>query len=81
MKKRIGFVSNSSSSSFVICKKFMTKEQQTKFRNKLGEINDQYETYISEYPNYFIGPVSDHEEKLRNLISELKLNEFCVFDK
>lgn len=39
MKTRQGFVSNSSSSSFVVLVNEMTEEQKTEFRNKVNAID------------------------------------------
>ncbi len=73
MKTRSGFVSNSSSTSFVIGKNYMTEEQQEKFRKWLAMQRDLaetcdydnnnnvlYETYIGETTYYFIGEASQH---------------------
>lgn len=55
MKKRNGFVSNSSSSSFVIAKVFMTKEQQEELRNwRPSEDAMNEEWYLDESDGYFI---------------------------
>lgn len=46
MKIRQGFVSNSSSSSFVIKKKYLTKEQIEKIKNHISEAGkEKYDDY------------------------------------
>ena len=80
MKKRHGFVSNSSSSSFVLGKAHMTDEQINKFQNMLDEINDCYEGYVFDTKYYFHGEVSNHNKILPDLIYEMELQEFASFD-
>jgi len=62
MKIRIGFVSNSSSSSFCIYKKLMTSKQIEEFREILNRSEKDYETCIGEDGNYFIGTLSMHDD-------------------
>jgi len=58
MKIRNGFVSNSSSSSFVIAKSYMTKEQGELFENFIGNSGKLCsDTYISSGEYYFLGTV------------------------
>ena len=82
MKIRQGFVSNSSSSSFVLGKNFMTPEQIKKFSNKLDEINEvNYgEGYIFESEYYFHGEVSDHNTLLDEILGEMGLLKYSSFE-
>jgi len=66
MKIRTGFVSNSSSSSFCIYKKLMTKEQIEEFKDVIEKANHSgdSETYIGEDGEYFIGHMSVHDENI-----------------
>jgi hypothetical protein len=66
MKVRIGFVSNSSSSSFCIYKKIMSGKQIEEFKNLLEIENHQNgdETYIEEDGNYFIGNLDQNNENV-----------------
>jgi len=63
MKTRASFVSNSSSSSFILPKKELSLEQLEGFtswvtlHNKTGHLED---TYINETVNYFFGSVNKH---------------------
>lgn len=63
MKIRLGFVSNSSSSSFCIYKKLMTEEQIKEFR-ELVDGRDDEETSIGEDGDYFIGTLSMHNNSI-----------------
>ena len=82
MKKRYGFVSNSSSSSFVIGKNFMSEEQALSFHFMLDELNEANgeEGYIFETEHYFHGTVSFHNKRLHELLDNLNLTEFAAFD-
>lgn len=62
MKIRIGFVSNSSSSSFCIYKKLMTAKQIKEFKEILDRSEKDYETCIGEDGNYFVGTLSMHDD-------------------
>ena len=72
MKIRTGFISNSSSSSFVISKHFMTDEQIkefNEFKNNLSKIDeDGYECYYyTDEDEYYIcgdGDRCEYEDKL-----------------
>ncbi len=68
MKIKQGFVSNSSSSSFVIGKNFMTEEQVAGFSKFLRELHGSEdcaeETYIFESKHYFFGKISQHDEEV-----------------
>ena len=78
MKIRLGFVSNSSSSSFVIGKNFMTKKQIEEFSiwaNQFNEDDDTCESYIHEDNYYFFGEISIHEsEKIKSFLKNIKVN-------
>ena len=79
MKVRNGFVSNSSSSSFILSKKELTLEQIRGLSSWVNVHNsssyaDGYDHYIRETSNYYFGSVSYHcglKEQLQGLnISE-----------
>lgn len=78
MKIRVGFVSNSSSSSFVIAKCYMNKEQIEKFKEFLKENSENFgeETWIRETELYFQGELSNHDELVMVFLDELGLSEF-----
>lgn len=82
MKIRNGFVSNSSSSSFVVGKNFLTDDQIVEFRNNLEEINENNfgEGDISESKHYFQGNVSLHNTYIEKVIERLGIEEYCSFD-
>ena len=78
MKIRNGFVSNSSSSSFVLGKYFLTDEQIKQFKNALSDINENsYEGYIGETKHYFQGEADNNSSTLDDLIDEMGIREFC----
>jgi len=59
MKIRNGFVSNSSSSSFVINKNFISNDQLIKIKNHIAEskkIDQAYEINWSEDEDFFLQP-------------------------
>lgn len=56
MKLRTGFVSNSSSSSFVLRKDFMIDDEEIKEFHEQMEKADMYDT-IGETPNFFFGVI------------------------
>ena len=68
MKIRKGFVSNSSSSSFVLDKDGMTVEQLEEFRKLL--YNDEDDTCIFESNKHFHGTVSVHNTEIPEFIKE-----------
>jgi hypothetical protein len=67
MKLRAGFVSNSSSSSFVIKKKYMSAEELKEFYILMEEA-DFYDT-IGETQSYLFG-VIDYNSKLFNYVDK-----------
>ena len=51
MKIRNGFVSNSSSSSFVICKKILSIDQIEKIEDWIKEMEEKFEFFKNSYIN------------------------------
>jgi len=80
MKVRNGFVSNSSSSSFVIAKAYMTEDQITEFKEFIRENNDDdSEFYIRESKYYFSGSGEMYDgEKYENKIFNMGLNPMTI---
>lgn len=92
MKIRHGFVSNSSSSSFIIAKAYMTEEQIESLRNEISKFKSDRSKYINpqsdyEYENeevcfyenkdYFIGhDGNNHGEVFFHMINLLKLSKY-----
>ena len=77
MKIRAGFVSNSSSSSFVVGKYFMTEDQIRAFKNGARIINEEFDggdygTYLEESTHYFYGEVDyDVYDAYKALLGEI----------
>jgi hypothetical protein len=75
MKVRTGFVSNSSSQSFVIAKCYMTEGQIQQFGDWLSKMYDDpeplYETNIGETDLYFIGEKSQHESRITEFLTKI----------
>lgn len=70
MKVRNGFVSNSSSSSFIIPKEYISKEQITKYRH-LSDREDYpgcHESTYHESNLYIYGSVSYHDAVMRDFL-------------
>lgn len=67
MKVRVGFVSNSSSVSFVVDKADMTQEQIRGFR-ELIEGGDHYETCVQESSKHFFGSLSQNHRAVWDFI-------------
>jgi len=83
MRIRQGFISNSSSSSFVIAKSYMTEEQIKEFRDhinnisKLDEDGCEKSFYYDEDKNYFSGDGDNYWDD----DWEVKLKELNLWDK
>lgn len=77
MKIRTGFVSNSSSSSFVIGKNFMTEEQIDKFRKIIVEHRKaDDESMFVDGSLYFMGEISMHVRIIPDWIHENGLSKY-----
>lgn len=77
MKIRQGFVSNSSSSSFVLDKDGMTGEQLKEFRKLLD--NNEEDTCVFESNKHFHGTVSMHNTEIPKFVKEHGLEaDFCM---
>ena len=80
MKIRKGFVSNSSSSSFVICKEYLTKEQIKKIEEWSEQMKMQYKYFaIDSVENYFYSNFHNFSYEWFNLVEELKIEENKIF--
>jgi len=79
MKVRIGFVSNSSSCSFVLDKKGMTGEQIREFQGVYHKAQVQTDdTYIYESEKHFHGSVSMHDELIPAFLKKHNLQADMV---
>jgi hypothetical protein len=75
MKIRNGFISNSSTSSFVVAKAYMTEEQIKEFGKFITKQEEYEEYYIKETEYYFSGSGDEHlgrdyDRKLLELIDK-----------
>ena len=78
MKIRNGFVSNSSSSSFVIAKEALTEEQIDKLL-EYSKNKENYDRWTITKEKYFIkGWTSMDNESINPLIESLNLPENCI---
>lgn len=90
MKVRIGFVSNSSSSSFVIHRSYLTDEQVKVLQQKYGELSnsDRTKDYIYDdngvdftvEKNYIHFNAYCSPEEWQDLISSLNLPEGAILN-
>ena len=67
---RVGFVSNSSSSSFVIPKKVMLPNDVKKLSNVACNYSSCCDTEITESEMYFYGHISIHDDILTELVKK-----------
>jgi len=76
MKIRLGFVSNSSSSSFVLDKNGMTNEQIDAIKNWVDKVNyHNDDTHINESEKHFYGEMSYHLDPcLSEVMKENKID-------
>ena len=82
MKIRNGFVSNSSSSSFIIAKSFLTESQIKEIGNWTVSIEDDYEggMYFYDEKHYIAGyNVRNHSEEFSNLLKKIGVSENHVY--
>lgn len=81
MKVRAGFVSNSSSSSFVLDKECMTEAQLKEFRKLISKACNESggDTYLYESNRHFHGSLSMHNVKIlaflrkNNLVADIDM--------
>jgi hypothetical protein len=60
MKKRTGFVSNSSSSSFILRKSVLSEDQINELRSFFKKYDNSYNTSVEESSDFFEGDVEAH---------------------
>lgn len=80
MKVRNGFVSNSSSSSFIISKQYLYQEQIDKIRNHIEENNKVYET--GEVPGLDLAYDDDYwsiDENEYNVSGSTFMDNFSMY--
>ena len=84
-KIRLGFISNSSSSSFVVCKAFLTQKQIDgikKFYENLGDDDvscGESGKSLGEDSNYLNGETYYISDEWEKLVKKLKLDESKMF--
>jgi hypothetical protein len=72
--RRLGFVSNSSSTSFVVPKKYLTKDELEIYNTHAdGYTTYDEELYSSEH--YIYGKVSMHNSELGRILNKYSQNE------
>jgi len=85
MKVRLGFVSNSSSSSFCIYKKLMSEKQTEEFKkivSKADEDDIYGEMYVEEIGDYFIGSMSNHSTLITDYLGKnFAKNEYAILSE
>ena len=85
MKVRLGFVSNSSSSSFCIYKKLMSEKQKEEFKKIVSRADedDIYgEMYVEEIGDYFIGSMSNHSTLITDYLGKnFAKNEYAILSE
>jgi len=79
MKTRQGFVSNSSSSSFVLGKAHMTERQIKSFSKLVSAFNDDeshFDSYVLESEYYFVGNVEYRDrEDLNDIVKRSRISK------
>ena len=79
MKFRVGFVSNSSSSSFVLDKADMTNDQIKQFQVLIYKASEDGETFIFESERHFHGNLSMHDEEIPRFLAKHNLKaDICM---
>jgi hypothetical protein len=79
MKVRNGFVSNSSSSSFIIPKKYLNESELKYMQNEMCGVLYENE-FIREYPQYMCGRISRHHNLNDILVKYIYLDGVDYFD-
>lgn len=71
MKVRMGFISNSSSSSFVIPKKCLTEEEIAIYHEYVNDWTNNDNEELHESDQYIYGYLSIHNKELIRMFSRL----------
>ena len=77
IKLRVGFVSNSSSSSFVIPKKYLTKDDYDTYEQMV--FDSRYDEELHESENYIYGRFSNHNGILARMFKKYEDKEGVDF--